>query len=226
MGAYMSCLTNITTFEFVIQEKVSALKTFGAAIFSCTLSAYMIEYVFSFRGAMGRIPLRSADVDCKPEARRAHRTKPTYHQAMASSRPDGLSDGWPKSIQKYFSDKKVLSCRTGPGRTAFSVLWTLFPVLSDGSAGCPRAKKYFSKKKYSVHFRIMTVSHAMSSRLPLGPCTWKDMLPLRWNSHQAARKQIADYLTHECISPWVIFRKILVHSDDVSVAAIIFLGKT
>ena len=75
---------------------------------------------------------------CRTDGRTAGRT---------DGRPDGRSDGWPKSIQKYFSDKKVLSCRTGPGRTAFSVLWTLFPVLSDGSAGCPRAKKYFSKKK-------------------------------------------------------------------------------
>ena len=82
------------------------------------------------------------------------------YQAMASSIPDGRTGrrrtdgrtlGWiAKTKKKYFSEKKGLSCRTGPGRTAFSVLWTLFPVLSDGSAGCPKAKKYFSKKKVLI----------------------------------------------------------------------------
>ena len=157
---------------------------------------------------------------------------------MASSIPDGRTGrrrtdgrtlGWiAKTKKSTFLKKKGLSCRTGPGRTAFSVLWTLFPVLSDGSAGCPKAKKYFSKKWYSSQFRIMTLegaSRAMSSRLVLGPWTWEDVLPLRWNSHQAARQQIAHYLTHESISPWVIFWKILVHSDNLSVAAIIFLGE-
>lgn len=160
----MSCLTNITTFG-------KTREGFGTQIISgChspSFSYTLLKYVFSLRGAMVQIPLRTAvTLVANPEARRAHRTKPAYHlssngqlnagrsvgrtDGRTDGRADGRSDGWPKPKKSTFLEKKVLSCRTGPGRTAFSVLWTLFPVLSDGSAGCPKAKKYFSKKKILI----------------------------------------------------------------------------
>ena len=162
----MSCLTNITTFG-------KTREGFGTQIISgChspSFSYTLLKYVFSLRGAMVQIPLRTTvTLVANPEARRAHRTKPAYHLSSngqlnagrsagravgrtggrTDGRTDGRMDG--QNLKKVIFWKKVLSCRTGPGRTAFSVLWTLFPVLSDGSAGCPKAKKYFSKKKILI----------------------------------------------------------------------------
>ena len=160
------------------------------------------------------------------------------YQAMASSIPDGRTGrrrtdgrtlGWIAKTKKstFLTKKDFLAGRVRDGRL-FPYFGRFFPYFRTGRPGALRQKSTFRKKRYSSQFRIMTLegaSRAMSSRLVLGPWTWEDVLPLRWNSHQAARQQIAHYLTHESISPWVIFWKILVHSDNLSVAAIIFLGE-
>lgn len=160
------------------------------------------------------------------------------YQAMASSIPDGRTGrrrtdgrtlGWIAKTKKstFLKKKDFLAGRVRDGRL-FPYFGRFFPYFRTGRPGALRQKSTFRKKRYSSQFRIMTLegaSRAMSSRLVLGPWTWEDVLPLRWNSHQAARQQIAHYLTHESISPWVIFWKILVHSDNLSVAAIIFLGE-
>ena len=241
----MSCLTNITTFG-------KTREGFGTQIISgChspSFSYTLLKYVFSLRGAMVQIPLRTTvTLVANPEARRAHRTKPAYHLSSngqlnagrsagravgrtggrTDGRTDGRMDGQNLKKVLFWKKKCFLAGRVRDGRL-FPYFGRFFPYFRTGRPGAPRQKSTFRKKNThpsSVSWPWQGVSRSMSSRLPLGPCTWEDMLPLRWNSHQAARKQIAHYLIHESISPWVIFRKILVHSDDVSVAAIIFLGE-
>ena len=233
----MSCLTNITTFG-------KTREGFGTQIISgChspSFSYTLLKYVFSLRGAMVQIPLRTTvTLVANPEARRAHRTKPAYHLSSngqlnagrsvgrTGGRPDGRMDG--QNLKKVLFWKTSTFLPDGSGTDGFFRTLDAFSRTFGRVGRVPQGKKVLFEKKdthpSSVSWPWQGVSRSMSSRLPLGPCTWEDMLPLRWNSHQAARKQIAHYLIHESISPWVIFRKILVHSDDVSVAAIIFLGE-
>ena len=179
------------------------------------------------------IECKSRGQMCSPHKARISPIKQWQAQSRTvgragGGRTDGRSDGQPKPKKSTFLKKKdFLAGRVRDGRL-FPYFGRFFPYFRTGRPGALRQKSTFRKKRYSSQFRIMTLegaSRAMSSRLVLGPWTWEDVLPLRWNSHQAARQQIAHYLTHESISPWVIFWKILVHSDNLSVAAIIFLGE-
>ena len=176
MGAHMSCLTNITTFG-------KTREGFGTQIISgChspSFSYTLLKYVFSLRGAMVQIPLRTTvTLVANPEARRAHRTKPAYHlssngqlnagrsvgrtggrpDGRTDGRADGRADGWPKPKKSTFLEKKYfLAGRVRDGRL-FPYFGRFFPYFRTGRPGAPRQKSTFRKKRYSSQFRIMTLT--------------------------------------------------------------------
>ena len=164
----MSCLTNITTFG-------KTREGFGTQIISgChspSFSYTLLKYVFSLRGAMVQIPLRTTvTLVANPEARRAHRTKPAYHLSSngqlnagrsagravgrtggrTDGRADGRADGWPKPKKSTFLEKKYfLAGRVRDGRL-FPYFGRFFPYFRTGRPGAPRQKSTFRKKKILI----------------------------------------------------------------------------
>ena len=163
MGAHMSCLTNITTFG-------KTREGFGTQIISgChspSFSYTLLKYVFSLRGAMVQIPLRTTvTLVANPEARRAHRTKPAYHLSSngqlnagrsvgrTGGRPDGRTDGRTdgrmdgQNLKKVLFWKKSTFLPDGSGTDGFFRTLDAFSRTFGRVGRVPQGKKVLFEKK-------------------------------------------------------------------------------
>lgn len=132
-----------------------------------------------------------------------------------------------KKVKTVRSIKKILFIRTGPGRTAISVLWTDISVLSDGLGIVSKPKRSFSKKKVPT---IPTKPSQAFNELP-GTCSPEGYFPMlvefspdgrktsiweyqRWrhlpiDHHQEGSDTLLKYPHHhlpDCLCPWGLER--------------------